>query len=144
MDVAGSPMRAGNGSADGAGCAADAPGYIPTKGEPMRERVPLAAGVSALGTDDVAASINGPNMRYARRFSLDVAEEALRDLGRKAIPMVAGRLAEQIAHEHHAEIQHVVHSYILDRAWAEPLIREEIRRTVRAVITEMLLPNDPT
>ena len=26
-DVAGSPMRAGNGSADGAGCAADAPGY---------------------------------------------------------------------------------------------------------------------
>ena len=66
MDVAGSPIRAGNGSADGAGCAADAPGYdsTPTRG-PRRLTANFLRLMESQAADHVALALPDGSVAWA-------------------------------------------------------------------------------
>ena len=94
---------------------------------PMPPRGPLfeAGSVSA-------SSVRLPS--YGRRFTLDVAEEALERMAPAAIEHFTTRLAESVVGRQRGEIEAVVTSYLRDRAWAEPIMREAIRETVHAVV----------
>ena len=102
-------------------------------------RVPMPVRPSWIAADDVMASAHRSPGRAGIEFTLTVAEEVLPQIAREVIPHVAERLAEQVVYRHQAEIESAVHSFILDRAWAEPIIRDEISKTVRAIIHDMLL-----
>ena len=103
----------------------------------MSERTLMPSLSAMISPSDVSASIHDMP-RYAKRFSVDVAEEALANMVPQVIQHVAERLGERVVYEHQEAIHAAVHGYLFDRAWAEPLIREAIREAVRAVIRDML------
>lgn len=109
----------------------------------MSERAPMP-GQPVVVAAEVAANA-GPN--YARRFSLYVAEAELQRMAHDVLPYVVERLARQIAAEHRGDVVHVVHEYLRNREWAEPIIRDAIRETVREHIKGMfaaaVVPPDP-
>lgn len=84
---------------------------------------------------DIAVS---ESPRVGRRFHMDVSEEALARIGGHALEVAVVRLGEAVAYRHQPEIERAVASYIHDRKWAEPIIREAIRNAVREVIRDML------
>jgi len=90
-----------------------------------------------IAADDIQASVSGPDLRYARRFSLDVAEEALERLAPMVVQHIAERLGEHVVHHHEPMIEQAVLAYLQDRAWAEPIIRQAIQDSVRTIITEI-------
>lgn len=103
--------------------------------------VPMPTRANWIGEDDVAASATKlPN--YGRRFSMDVAEEVLGRMGREMLPHIAQRLAERVVHEHSAAIQKTVLDYLGDRAWAAPIIEDELRKTVRRFAFDLLSTAD--
>lgn len=106
----------------------------------MSERIdyPKRVPISISEGGDIEAHISGPDTVRARRFSLDMAEEALHKLAPQVIPHVVERLAGQIAHEQRRAVEDTVHAFLRDRAWAEPIIREAIKDAVREVIRDML------
>jgi len=105
--------------------------YVP----PAAPRVPLKSPTFA--ADDVQASAT-MTPRYARRFSLDVAEDALAKLAPAVLPWVVERLAGQIAQRHQGDVEIAVNEYLRNREWAEPVIREAIRDAVQVVVRDML------
>jgi hypothetical protein len=72
-----------------------------------------------------------------RRFTVDVSHEVVADLKGEAGRLAVSRLTEAVVHYHSDAIRDAVHSIILDREWAEPVIREEIARAVRSVVADM-------
>lgn len=89
------------------------------------------------GEFDVAAAMT-PTTRYARRFTMDVSEDALANMGRQAMPHIALQIAERAVHEHAPLIQNTVSDYLADRAWAAPIIEDELRKTVRRFAFDLL------
>jgi len=88
---------------------------------------------------ELTADISGSLDPFpARRFSVTVAEEALQRMVPEAVRYVAEQLAEQVVYEQHGAVQTAVHSYLTDRAWAEPIIRDAIRQAVREYVLDML------
>ena len=106
----------------------------------MSERTFMPHRVTA---DDVLAAVSADGPRMARWFSLTVAEDALQRMGPAAIEYVTERLAKEIAHEHHDSVEATVQSFLRDRAWAEPIIRQAIQQAVHQVIADMLHSGDP-
>lgn len=105
----------------------------------MRVPLPRKPGEAFIITeDDIAASVTALDTRYARRFSMDVAEEVLAKMGADVIPHVAQCLGEQVVREHQQQITAVVDSYLMERKWAEPIIRKAIEDSVRRFIFDML------
>ena len=96
-------------------------------------RVPMPARHPIFRPGDVAAS-STPTPSCGRRFTLDVAEEALERMAPAAIEFVTQRLAESVVGRQRADMERVVSSYLRDRAWAEPIIREAIREEVHRVV----------
>lgn len=113
----------------------------------MREplRVPLSSpSPSWIAEDDVAASVaRTPDVRYARRFSMDVAEEVLAKMGPAVVQHVAQQLGERVVWNHQAAIESAVFAYLTDRTWAEPIIRKAIEDSVRRFVFDMLANPDP-
>jgi len=103
--------------------------------DPIRVVLP-APPASFIADDDVAASVTA-TPRYARRFSMDVAEEALAQMGPRAIGFVAQRLAENVVYRHQDAIERAVYSYLNNPAWAEPVIRDAIYRAVAQFAREL-------
>lgn len=103
----------------------------------IRTTLPPRHGISA---SDVAAEAFRDTTRYARRFSLDIAEDALAQMGPMAVEHIAKQLAENVVHRHQGDIENAVHSYLTDRAWAEPIIRDAIYRAVREFVGDLLGP----
>lgn len=102
-------------------------------------RVPMPPNVGAFIADaDLALTAEGSSVRMGRRISMDIADEVWVKAGRAAIAHAVERLANDVVHRHGPEIHAAVHSFILDRSWAEPIIREAIRESVHAVILDML------
>jgi hypothetical protein len=90
-----------------------------------------------IADDEIA--VHAPDLpRTGHRISLDLAEEVYPRLGREAIACAVERLAVEVVYRHQAEIRRAVEGYVLNREWAEPIIREEISRAVRSIITDML------
>ena len=102
-----------------------------------RIRVPRRAPVVTVADGELTATVSGPMADDARRFSMTVAEAALQRMGPVAIEFVTERLAGQIAHEQRAAVEETVHTYLRDRAWAEPIIRQAIQETVRDYVRGM-------
>lgn len=102
-------------------------------------RVPLPSRPSMLAEDDVAASIT-KMPKFARRFSLDVAEDALAQMGREMLPHIALRIAERAVHhpEQQAKIVNAVATYLDDPSWVAPIIEDELRKTIRRFAYDML------
>lgn len=104
-----------------------------------RPRVPMPnrQGASWVGENDIAASV-AKMPDYGRHFSMDVAEELLARMGRELLPHVAQKLAERVVHEHTPAIQNTVLDYLNDRAWAAPIIEDEIRKAVQRFTFDLL------
>lgn len=109
----------------------------------MSERVPMAKPASFM-SGDFNATVSGPDASYGRRFSLIVAEEALRKMGPQAVAHFTEKLAQRVVHEHDREISEVLLSYLRDRAWAEPLIRQFLREAIRDYVLDVFYPNTCT
>lgn len=105
--------------------------------------VPMPSRPASFVADDVAASVTTDRTRYARRFSMDVAEDALRQMGPMALNHITKELAESVVRRHSADIERVVYSYINDRAWAEPIIRDAIYRAVAQFARELFAKEGP-
>jgi hypothetical protein len=101
-------------------------------------RVPLPSPPIFIQDDDVAASVC-TTPRYARRFSLDIAEEALAKMGPAVVQHVAQQLGERVVWDHQQDIERVVFSYLTDRTWAEPIIRKAVEDSVRRFIFEIMI-----
>lgn len=98
-----------------------------------RERVPMPNRGGWIADDDVnVSSIKTPPV--GRRYSMDVSELVLAQVGARALEHAIQRLGEHVAYEHQDEIQRVVSAAVLDRAWALPIIEEEMRRAVREMV----------
>ncbi len=108
----------------------------------MSERVRYPIRQFASVADFDASVSPTPNLRYARRFSMDVAEDALRDMAPAVAEFVARKLGDRIEYEQRDSVQRVVDSYLSDRAWAEPIIRAAIQVAVLEVIRDMLTVPD--
>lgn len=105
--------------------------------EPTEQRVPMRPKFATwLSPDDVAASIVPDPPRCGKRFSLDVAEEALAQMSGAMVEHVAKRLAEAVVLRHELEIRDAILSYLRDRAWAEPIVKQAIRDAVRLWIRD--------
>ena len=107
-------------------------------------RVPLPSRAEWITADDMAVHATMDSTRYARRFSLDIAEDALREIGPATVRHIAQKLAESVVHRHQSEIENAVHSYLRDRAWAEPIIRKAIEDSVQRFVSDMLEPAAPS
>lgn len=102
-----------------------------------RVRIPAKRVGAFVAADDVIASSYSDPSRYASRFSLTVADEALAQMGPEVVRFVAQRMADQIQHEHYDTVQRLVHEFLMDRQWAEPVIKEAISHAVRDFIRDM-------
>lgn len=105
--------------------------------EQERLRVPIPVRVS-FEPGDIAASV--PSVRCARRFTLDVAEDALEKLGPMAIQHFTERLAEQVVYENAPLVREVMLEYLRKREWAEPLIRELLREAIHDYVGGIFAP----
>lgn len=92
---------------------------------------------------DVDASCSPPDIRGARRFSMTVINEALQRIGPQVIPHVVERLAGQIAHEQRGAVEDAVHTYLRDRTWAEPIIKDALREAVHCYVFSMFREDRP-
>lgn len=103
-------------------------------------RVPMKPkGASFIRPDDIAASLMAaPNLRHARRFSIDVAEEAFANLGGVMVEWVGKELAQQIVWREKATIRREVDRLIMDRTFMEPILKECIRAGVKDWIATMM------
>lgn len=93
--------------------------------EPLR--VPMQERPLFIGNDDIAPHITRMP-KYARRFSMDVAEDALAQMGQQAIPIIAEKLAERIVHHHYADLDRVIGDFLADASVTRPIMREEFRK----------------
>ena len=76
------------------------------------------------------------------RYSMDFAEDAHAKLGQEAIVIAIERLSGTIVYENEPAIRRAVEHFLHDRGWAEPIIREAIRETVREFILDMMGTSD--
>ena len=90
-----------------------------------------------IAADDVAVSSLWPTANYARRFTLDVAEEALARMAPAAIEHLTLQLAERIVYENQSAIEMAVSDLLTDRTWAEPIIRQALREAVHKHVADM-------
>jgi len=81
--------------------------------------------------------------RIGRRFNLDIAEDVLARIPAEGLAAAVDDLGRRVAYRYEEDIQRVVHSFILDREWAEPIIMAAISEAVYRVISDMLTPTDP-
>lgn len=100
----------------------------------MSERVPMPAKRGGwVHDEDMAVSLK-PNFPVGQRFSMDINEAVLRQLGARALEHAAERLGQHVAHEHIGDIQQAVDRYLFDGSWVKPIIEEEIRRAAREFV----------
>lgn len=85
--------------------------------------------------DDMRLSLTPPPM--GRRFSMDINETVLLQLGARALEAAVEQLGRHVAYEHQHEIHAVVAEVLLDRAWALPIIEEELREAARAMVLSL-------
>lgn len=105
--------------------------------EPLRVAMPRRH--SFLGPDDIAASISSPSsLQYGRRFSLDIAEEAFAEMSGAMVQMIAEDLAKTVVSHNAEEIRRAIRSYLTDKAWCEPILKEAIRDSVREWINRQM------
>lgn len=90
---------------------------------------------SFIGNDDIAAHITR-SPKYARRFSMDIAEDALAQMGQSAIPVVAEELAKRIVHERYAELDAAILAFLRDESITRPIMLEEFRKAAKHFFEE--------
>jgi len=88
-----------------------------------------------IGEDDVSVSMEPPLI--GRRFSMDISEEVLAQIGARALEYAVEKLGQYVAHEHLPDIQHAVHSLLMDHSWIQPIIEDELRRSVREFVLSL-------
>lgn len=103
-----------------------------------RLRVPMRQTAKMFAPEDVAACIErGPS--FATRFSLDVAEEALAQMGREAMPFIVEKLAEGTIHREGHVIEAAVRDQLYNkREWLEKIIEDETRKVVQSFMRDTL------
>lgn len=109
----------------------------------MSDRVPMPRPVEFMA-GDFAANISSAVPDFARRFSMTVAEEAIRKMGPMAVSHFTEKLAYQVVRENEGLIREAMLSYMRDRSWAEPLVREFLREAVREYVASIFTPNPIT
>lgn len=110
----------------------------------MIDRVPMPSRRPAFIADDEIAATITKQPNYARRFSMDVSEEALAQMGQRVIPVVAEDIAKRAVWNHQADIERAVYSYINNPEWAEPIIRAAIFAAVLQFVRETFGPEKET
>lgn len=93
-------------------------------------RVPMRPPASFIGPDDIAASLR-PSANVGRRFSIDVAEVAFAKMSGAMVEHIATDLAKQAVWRNENEIRAAIFSYIHDRKWAEPVMRQAFKDSVK-------------
>jgi|GEM_PF-6928020 len=102
-------------------------------------RVPMRSPASFVGPNEIAASLMAkPDMKMGRRFSIDVAEEAFAKMSGALIEHIASDLAKQAVWRNENEIRSAIASYIHDRQWAEPVVREAFKESVKEFIVDFM------
>ena len=102
-----------------------------------RLRVPMKQEPAMFTKGDVAAAIQ--KTKIGVRFSLDVTEEALANMGREVMPFVVQKLAEGTIHRERHVIQAAVHELLYTkREWLEKIVEDETRQMVRSFMTDTM------
>lgn len=102
-----------------------------------RMRVPMERnGLPTMGDEhDVAVAV--PPL-VGQRFTMDVSEERLARMGREGIAHAVETLSRTVVYENEPAIRRAIESYLTDRKWAEPIIRQAIRDAVREFVFGMM------
>lgn len=94
--------------------------------EPPRVHMPPKAPSFAEGSVRVSAAPPDPR-QYARRFYLDISEEALSKVGKMALEAAIVDLSHSVVRRYQLEIEQAVFATITDRMnreWVEPILKE--------------------
>jgi hypothetical protein len=107
---------------------------------PMRHRKPLVA------LEDV--DIRYEPLQIGQVVAKMILSEQVildhRKIAARALEVAVDEMGKAAAYAHQGEIQRAVDDVLRDTAWIRPIIEQEIRRTVSAVVAEMLRPDPPT
>lgn len=96
-------------------------------------RVPMQRKqTSWVSTEDAALNIEPPII--GRRFSMDINEEVLLQIGTRALESAVDTLGRHIAYEHRGDIQAAIDRYLFDASWVKPIIEDEMRRAAREFV----------
>lgn len=98
-----------------------------------RQRVPMRPARSGW-IRDADVSISTEPQAIGRRFNMDVNEVVLAQMGKHALEAAVEQLGQHVAYEHQHEIHTLVATALLDKAWALPIIEDEMRRCVRELL----------
>lgn len=102
-------------------------------------------GTAFIGEDEIAFSLDNLPGRFGRRFTMDIEEEVFRRMGQEGVAYAMESLSKQVVYENQHAIRSAVESFLHDREWAEPVIRQAIRDNVREIIRDMFDDlTDPT
>lgn len=100
------------------------------------QRVAMPNRSGWIADEDVnVSSVKTP--RIGRRYSMDVDESVLAQIGARALEHAIQRLGEHVAYEHQHEIHSAVSTLVHDIAWAKPIIEQEMRRAVREMVLSL-------
>lgn len=102
---------------------------------PEDVRVPMRRRAQWVGADDVNMTTTPP--LCGRRFTMDVSDVALSQMGARVIEHAIERLGQEVPYRYVVEIQQTVVRLLDDREWARPIIEEELRRGVRAYVKDL-------
>lgn len=99
-----------------------------------RLRVPMKGKSTWLKEDDVNISSTTLTHRVARRFSMDVDEQVLAQIGARALESAVDALGRHVAYEHEGDIRQAVDKFLFDGTWVKPILEQEIRRAAREFV----------
>ena len=100
---------------------------------PMRDKRP-----AFMDDSDIATHVP----KVGHRISIDIAEDVSPRMGKQAIAYAIERLSNEVVYRERPAIRSAVESFLHDRAWAEPIIRQAIQEAVRGIIRDMLEPQE--
>ena len=70
---------------------------------------------------------------------MDIAEDVLARMGAVGLEYAVEDFSRRIAWKHQGNIEATVASFLQDRSWAEPIIRDAIRDAVAQTVSDMLM-----
>jgi len=89
-----------------------------------------------IGEDDVHVSSTQTPM-VGRRFSMDINEDLLAQVGARALEHAIEKLGQHVAYEHLGDIQRAVDACLMDKAWIQPILEDELRRCTRDFVLSL-------
>lgn len=96
-------------------------------------RVPLVQRLQWIGDSDLISQ----QPKMARRFYVDISEEALAQMGARVVEAAVDQLGRTVPHLYAHEIQAAVDKLLFDFDWLKPILENEVRRATRDFVLSL-------